>query len=135
MRRGLPWVSSRSSNPFWVTAGASIPTTTSGRPLVSRLLTVNGGAAALPGNYEVLLGTPVSDLIASAGGTRGSPARIVMGELATKERAKLRGEATKKLALARQERLQREAREKAEAAARRKAEQADLQAAAARIEQ
>jgi len=204
-----------------------------GRPLVTRLLTLNGGSVAMPGNYEVPLGTLVSDLVAFTGGTVGEPARIIMGgpmmgtllpharvpvvkgtsgilllnaaevtaaepdpcircgscvkacpmgllplemsariraedlegaaglgltdciacgccayvcpsriplvqyfyyakgDLSARERVKLRTEATKKLALARQERLEREAREKAEAAARRKAERAAAQAAAA----
>ena len=204
-----------------------------GRPLVSRLVTVNGAAAAMPGNYEVPLGMLVSDLIAFTGGARGEVARLVMGgpmmgtllpharvpvvkgtsgillldakeaealepeacircsscvkacpmgllplemsarirnddldgamdlgladciacgccayvcpshiplvqyfyhakgDLSARERAKLRTESTKKLGVARQERLEREAREKAEAAARRKAERAAQQAAAA----
>ncbi len=50
------------------------------------------------------------------------------GELWAKERAKLRTEATKRLAAARLERVEREAREKAEAAARRKAERAAAKA-------
>lgn len=205
-----------------------------GRPLVSRLMTLNGGAMAAPGNYEVLIGTLVSDLIAFAGGYKDEPARLIMGgpmmgtvlpharvpvvkgtagilafsadEVAVKEesncircgscikacpmgllplemvaniraekfdgaeklglsdciscgccsyvcpssiplvqyftyakgsvsaltRAQLRQEATKKMAVARQERLDREAREKAEAAAKRKAERA-AQAAAAEV--
>ena len=52
------------------------------------------------------------------------------GDLSARQRTQLRTESTKKLALARQERLEREAREKAEAAARRKAERAAAQAAA-----
>jgi electron transport complex protein RnfC len=44
------------------------------------------------------------------------------GELAARERARLRQDAARKLAAARTERLEREAKEKAEAAARRKAE-------------
>lgn len=50
------------------------------------------------------------------------------GELMTKERAKLRSEATRRLAEARVERVERENREKAEAAARRKAERAAAKA-------
>ncbi len=201
------------------------------RPLVSRLMTVNGRAAARPGNYEVPFGTLVSDLVASSGGSKGDPARLVMGgpmmgsilpharvpvikgtsgillldagevaafepepcircgscvkacpmgllplemsarirndeleaalalglsdciacgccayvcpshiplvqffyhakgELSARQRTQLRSEATKKMAQARQERLEREAREKLEAAARRKAERAAQQAA------
>ena len=52
------------------------------------------------------------------------------GDLYERQRAQLRGEATKKLAQQRQERLQREAREKVEAAARRKAQGAAGAAAA-----
>jgi electron transport complex protein RnfC len=50
-----------------------------GRPLVSRLMTLNGGAMASPGNYEVLIGTLVSDIVALSGGYRGAPARLIMG--------------------------------------------------------
>ncbi|MBS1144696.1 MAG: RnfABCDGE type electron transport complex subunit [Proteobacteria bacterium] len=204
-----------------------------GRPLVSRLITINGKAAVAPGNYEVPLGTLVCDLIAFTGGTQGEVAKVVMGgpmmgavlpqtrvpvvkgtsgillldageaaafepeacircsscvkacpmgllplemsahirnddldgavdlgladciacgccayvcpshiplvqyfyhakgDLQARQRDQLRSESTKKLALARQGRMEREAREKAEAAARRKAERAAQQAAAA----
>jgi electron transport complex protein RnfC len=50
-----------------------------GRPLVTRLMTLNGGAVAEPGNYEVPLGTLISDLVAFTGGTRHEPAKLVMG--------------------------------------------------------
>jgi electron transport complex protein RnfC len=53
------------------------------------------------------------------------------GELWSQERAKLRQDATKRLAVARSERLERETKEKAAAAARRKAERAAQKAAAA----
>lgn len=53
------------------------------------------------------------------------------GELAAQERARLRAEATKKLAQARTARLAREAQEKAELAARRKAERAAATSATA----
>jgi electron transport complex protein RnfC len=204
-----------------------------GRPLVTRLMTLNGGAVAEPGNYEVPLGTLISDLVAFTGGTRHEPAKLVMGgpmmgtilphmrvpvikgtsgillldaaevaasepeacircgscvkacpmgllplemsahirnddmdgavdlglsdciacgccayvcpshiplvqyfyhakgDLYARERGKLRTEATKKLALQRQERMEREAREKAEAAAKRKAEREAAAAAKA----
>jgi len=38
-----------------------------GQPLISRLVTVNGGAARAPGNIEVRLGTLVEDVLAFAG--------------------------------------------------------------------
>jgi electron transport complex protein RnfC len=196
-------------------------------------MTVNGGAVARPGNFEVPFGMLVSDLIAFAGGSKGEIAKLVMGgpmmgsvlpharvpvvkgtggillldareaadseseacircgscvtacpmgllplemsarirndnmdaavalgladciacgccayvcpshiplvqyfyhakgDLYERQRAQLRGEATKKLAQQRQERLQREAREKVEAAAKRKAQRAADAAAAA----
>lgn len=50
-----------------------------GRPLVTRLMTLNGGAVAQPGNYEVPIGTLLSDWLAFAGGTRGEAAKVVMG--------------------------------------------------------
>jgi Na+-translocating ferredoxin:NAD+ oxidoreductase subunit C len=50
-----------------------------GKPLVSRLVTLNGGAVKNPGNYEVLIGTLVSDLFEFAGGFKTEPARFVMG--------------------------------------------------------
>jgi Na+-translocating ferredoxin:NAD+ oxidoreductase subunit C len=53
------------------------------------------------------------------------------GELAARDRTKLRNDATKRLVAARAERLEREAKEKAEAAARRKAERAKQKAAEA----
>ena len=56
------------------------------------------------------------------------------GDLYARERNKLRTEATKKMALQRQERLDREQREKVEAAAKRKAERAAAAAAAAAAE-
>lgn len=203
-----------------------------GRPLVSRVMTLNGGAAATPGNYEVPLGTLISDWVAFAGGIQGEVAKVVMGgpmmgsvlpnmrvpvvkgtsgillldaseaagadsedcircgscvkacpmgllplemsarirndemdaaadlgladciacgccayvcpshiplvqyfyhakgDLYERQRTQLRTEATKKMALQRQERLEREQREKVEAAAKRKAERAAAAAAA-----
>lgn len=50
-----------------------------GQPLVSRLVTLNGGAAGNPGNYEVPVGMLISDVIAFSGGLKQAPAKIVMG--------------------------------------------------------
>ncbi len=50
-----------------------------GRPLVARLITVNGGCVAQPGNIMVPLGTLVEEVLAFAGGLNSAPARLVMG--------------------------------------------------------
>jgi Na+-translocating ferredoxin:NAD+ oxidoreductase subunit C len=49
-----------------------------GRPLVERLVTVNGDAVAAPGNYLVPVGALVEDVLAFAG-LKSAPARLVMG--------------------------------------------------------
>jgi len=50
-----------------------------GRPLVSRMVTVSGGAVAEPGNLEVPIGTPVETLFRFCGGFSNKPARLVLG--------------------------------------------------------
>ncbi len=50
-----------------------------GRPLVSRVVTVTGGAIATPKNLRVPLGTPVAALIEHCGGFTQEPARLVSG--------------------------------------------------------
>jgi len=50
-----------------------------GRPLVSRIVTVSGGAMAVPRNLEVLIGTPAQALYDFCGGFKEVPARLVMG--------------------------------------------------------
>ena len=50
-----------------------------GRPLVSRVVTVSGGAVAAPGNVEAVIGTPVRALFDFCGGWRTEPVRLVMG--------------------------------------------------------
>lgn len=50
-----------------------------GRPLVSRVVTVTGGAIANPKNLRVPLGTPVSALIDHCGGFKDEPVRLVSG--------------------------------------------------------
>jgi electron transport complex protein RnfC len=49
-----------------------------GRPLVSRIMTIAGDVGA-PANFEVLLGTPVDELIKNAGNALADPERIIMG--------------------------------------------------------
>jgi electron transport complex protein RnfC len=50
-----------------------------GRPLVSRLVTVSGGAVVEPGNLQVPIGTLVETLFQYCGGFRDQPARLVLG--------------------------------------------------------
>ena len=50
-----------------------------GRPLVSRIVTVGGGAVKSPRNLEVPLGTLVSTVFQHCGGFSETPARILMG--------------------------------------------------------
>ena len=50
-----------------------------GRPLVSRLVTVSGGAVKEPGNLEVPIGTLVEALFEFCGGFSDKPARLVLG--------------------------------------------------------
>lgn len=50
-----------------------------GRPLISRIVTVSGGAIKNPANYDALLGTPVSWLISLSGGITEEPKQMLMG--------------------------------------------------------
>ena len=49
-----------------------------GKPLVSRTLTVDGSAIADPKNVRVPIGTKIADVIAFCGGFKG-PFKILMG--------------------------------------------------------
>jgi electron transport complex protein RnfC len=50
-----------------------------GKPLVSRIVTISGGAIKTPCNVEALVGTPVQELIDFADGYVQPPARLVLG--------------------------------------------------------
>lgn len=50
-----------------------------GKPLISRIITVTGNAVKTPGNFEVLLGTEMNELIEAAGGFLEMPEMIVHG--------------------------------------------------------
>ncbi len=50
-----------------------------GEPLISRITTVTGDAVARPGNYEILLGTPVAELLQHAGVDQTRLQRLVLG--------------------------------------------------------
>ncbi|MDR0999334.1 MAG: electron transport complex subunit RsxC [Clostridiales bacterium] len=49
------------------------------RPLIRRVITVDGGAAKNPGNYEVRLGTSYSSLIEHSGGFVTPPCKLISG--------------------------------------------------------
>lgn len=50
-----------------------------GKPLISRIVTVSGGAIKSPCNVEALVGTPVQELVDFAGGYSQPAARMVLG--------------------------------------------------------
>jgi electron transport complex protein RnfC len=50
-----------------------------GEPLLSRIVTVTGRGVATPRNLEVLIGTPIDDLLRQCGGTTPTLARLVLG--------------------------------------------------------
>ncbi|MEW6648384.1 MAG: electron transport complex subunit RsxC [Pseudomonadota bacterium] len=50
-----------------------------GEPLITRIVTVTGRGVAQPRNLEVLIGTPVDDLLQQCGGTTPMLSRLVLG--------------------------------------------------------
>lgn len=50
-----------------------------GEPLTSRIVTVTGSGVADAANVEVLIGTPIRDLIEFCGGYRGDVRRLILG--------------------------------------------------------
>ncbi|MEY2920561.1 MAG: hypothetical protein RL261_1866, partial [Pseudomonadota bacterium] len=52
---------------------------TRGEPLLSRVVTVTGSGVEHPCNVQAPIGTPLSALIAAAGGYRGTPLRLIAG--------------------------------------------------------
>ena len=50
-----------------------------GEPLISRVLTVSGEGIKRPANLEVLIGTPVSEILDHCGGLVGVPDRLLLG--------------------------------------------------------
>lgn len=50
-----------------------------GEPLISRIVTVSGDGVKQPANLEVLIGTPIADLIAHCGGYLAGVAQLTMG--------------------------------------------------------
>lgn len=60
-------------------AVAAYEAITMGRPLISRITTVTGEAVSNPGNFEVLLGTPMRYLLERAGYRAEDNERVIMG--------------------------------------------------------
>ncbi|VAW63051.1 Electron transport complex protein RnfC [hydrothermal vent metagenome] len=50
-----------------------------GRPLISRIVTVTGEGVKQPQNMHVLLGTPISELIMQCGGYHDAASKLIMG--------------------------------------------------------
>ena len=50
-----------------------------GLPLMAKRVTVDGPLVAVPGNREVLIGTPVAEVFAACGGLSGEPEKLLMG--------------------------------------------------------
>ncbi len=50
-----------------------------GKPLYERMMTLTGRAIANPQNLIVKIGTPLEEVIAQAGGFKGTPGKVIMG--------------------------------------------------------
>lgn len=61
------------------TAIALYDAAATGKPLYERVLTVSGHGINNPGNFLVMVGTPVGFLLDVAGGIKGEPYRLVVG--------------------------------------------------------
>jgi electron transport complex protein RnfC len=61
------------------TATAVARAVTEGKPLVERIVTVTGNGVHRPRNLLAAIGTPISDLVARAGGYTPGAARLVLG--------------------------------------------------------
>ena len=61
------------------TAAAVARWATRGEPLLARVVTVTGSGVEHPCNVRAPIGTPLSALVAAAGGYRGTPLRLIAG--------------------------------------------------------
>ncbi len=61
------------------TAFAAYQAVDLGMPLISRVVTVAGAGVKRPGNYRVLIGTPIHHLIDAAGGYTDQANRLIIG--------------------------------------------------------
>lgn len=50
-----------------------------GMPLVEKIITLDGAAVRVPGNYLVPIGAPIDEVVNLSGGYQKSPAKIIMG--------------------------------------------------------
>ena len=61
------------------TAAAVADAVVEGRPLIERYITLTGNGISHPRNFQALLGTPYSHLVAACGGYTNGVARLVIG--------------------------------------------------------
>ena len=61
------------------TAAAVAHWARTGLPLLTRIVTVTGSGVARPCNVRAAFGTPLAQLVAAAGGYRGTPLRLIAG--------------------------------------------------------
>jgi len=61
------------------TAAAVADAVLRGRPLVERIVTVTGSVVKNPGNWKLLIGTPVIEAIKLAGGVTEEPGKLILG--------------------------------------------------------
>ncbi len=61
------------------TAAAVADAVLDGKPLISRIVSVTGAGVGEPGNFDTLIGTPASALIAQAGGYTDQVKRLILG--------------------------------------------------------
>ncbi len=61
------------------TAAAIYQAIIHGKPLISRIITVSGDRAKAPQNFEVLIGTQISELIDLVGGATVDQAQVIVG--------------------------------------------------------
>ncbi len=61
------------------TAAAVADAVLRSQPLVSRIVTMTGEGISEPGNYRVLIGTPIADVVAAAGGYNEHAKRLLVG--------------------------------------------------------
>lgn len=61
------------------TAAAIYEAVTESRPMISRVVTVTGDGIKRPCNIEALLGTPLNELVAQAGGYSDSAEKLIIG--------------------------------------------------------